>query len=624
MRTFIPILCILLSLFGGVEANAQLKHLNKASDFGEHPRLLLFDSDIEQIKSNIEKNPYWRKIDEVIQSEACALLEADTLRRVMTGRRLLDISREALRRIFYLSYSYRITADERFKARAEKEMLAIADFGDWNPSHFLDVAEMTLGMAIGYDWLYRDLSESSRAKIKDAIIKKGLDTSFGTENNGWLSSSHNWNQVCNAGMAYGAIAVYEDMPEIAKVIVDRAITSIALPMKQYAPDGAYPEGFTYWSYGTTFNVLFLSAIEKLFHTDFGLSSMDGFLSSARYMENMIAPSKDSFNYGDSGDASSLNPTLFWFADKMQDPTVLWSQYHYLTKKKSKSFARNRMLPALMIWGKNIDLDRIVPPSQHLWVGQGVTPVGSMRTSWTDPNAIFVGLKAGRAGANHSHMDVGSFVMEADGVRWAVDLGVQDYNSLESVGIDLWNRKQHSQRWDVFRYNNFSHNTLAFDHKKQDVGGYSRIDSFGDSPGFMHLVSDISKAYKEQVKSCVRGTAIVDNRFVVIQDEIESLEQPVELTWTMVTRAKVRKLDDRSLELSEGNRKMILKVETDQKVKMRSIPASSPNAYDAPNEGVTIVGFETTIPATTQARYVVKLIPRGGKAKYKITPLNEWK
>ena len=30
-------------------------------------------------------------------------------------------------------------------------MLAIAQFADWNPSHFLDVAEMTMGMAIGYD-----------------------------------------------------------------------------------------------------------------------------------------------------------------------------------------------------------------------------------------------------------------------------------------------------------------------------------------------------------------------------------------------------------------------------------------------------------------------------------------
>lgn len=625
MRTIkFLLLYILLSLCGGIEANAQLKHLDKAADFGEHPRLLLFDSDIQQIKGNIEKNQLWKKIDDVIQSESRKLFEVDVVKRIKTGRRLLAVSREALRRIFYLSYSYRITSDEQFKARAEKEMLAIADFEDWNPSHFLDVAEMTLAMAIGYDWLYHDLSESSRTKIKDAIIKKGIDTSFSTENNSWLSSGHNWNQVCNAGMAYGAIAVYEDMPEIAKVVVDRAVSSIALPMKGYAPDGAYPEGFTYWSYGTSFNVLFLSAVEKLFHTDFGLSSMEGFLPSAYFIENMITPSKESFNYGDSGDATSLNPTLFWFADKMHDSTVLWSQYHYLTKKKGSSFAKNRILPALMIWGKNIDLAHILPPSRNLWVGQGVTPVGSMRTSWTDPDAIFVGLKTGRAGANHSHMDIGSFIMEADGVRWAIDLGPQDYTSLETVGIDLWNRKQNSQRWDVYRYNNFSHNTLAFDHKKQNVNGYTRIDSYGDSAGFMHLVSDLSNAYKSQVKSCNRGIAVVDNRFVVVQDEIETQDKPTELTWTMVTRAAVRKLNDCTLELTDKGKKMIFKVESNQKIKLRSVPAKSSNSYDESNDGVTLIGFETSIPALAQARYCVKLIPRNTKAKYKITPLKEWK
>ena len=183
MRTIkFLLLYILLSLVGGIEANAQLKHLDKTADFGEHPRLLLFDSDIQQIKGNIEKNQLWRKIDDVIQSEARKLFEVDALERVQTGRRILAVSREALRRIFYLSYSYRITSDERFKVRAEKEMLAIADFADWNPSHFLDVAEMTLAMAIGYDWLYRDLPETSRTKIKDAIIKKGIDTSFSTDN----------------------------------------------------------------------------------------------------------------------------------------------------------------------------------------------------------------------------------------------------------------------------------------------------------------------------------------------------------------------------------------------------------------------------------------------------------
>ena len=158
-----------------------------------------------------------------------------------------------------------MTGQQKYVDRAEKEMLAIAAFSDWNPSHFLDVAEMTMGMAIGYDWLYDQLPASSRATIREAILKKGLEPSFETRyNNNWLRAEHNWNQVCNAGMTYGAMALYEDHPELARQIINRALRSIVLPMKDYGPDGAYPEGYGYWGYGTSFNVMFISAVEKLF------------------------------------------------------------------------------------------------------------------------------------------------------------------------------------------------------------------------------------------------------------------------------------------------------------------------------------------------------------------------
>jgi len=38
----------------------------------------------------------------------------------------------------------------------------------------------------------------------------------------------------------------------------------------------------------------------------------------------------------------------------------------------------------------------------------VTEVVTMRSSWTDPNALFVGVKAGRNGIAHAHQDLGSF------------------------------------------------------------------------------------------------------------------------------------------------------------------------------------------------------------------------
>ena len=135
---------------------------------------------------------------------------------------------------------------------------------------------MTMAMSIGYDWLYNDLSETSIAIIKEAIIKKGIEPSLDEKNNSWLKVTHNWNQVCNAGMTYGALAIYEDNPQLAKQIINRAINSIVLPMKDYSPDGAYPEGYGYWGYGTSFNVMFISAIEKAFKKDFGLSGNPAF------------------------------------------------------------------------------------------------------------------------------------------------------------------------------------------------------------------------------------------------------------------------------------------------------------------------------------------------------------
>ena len=54
-------------------------------------------------------------------------------------------------------------------------MLVAAKFKDWNPSHFLDTAEMTTALAIGYDWLYAVIKPADRKTIRDAIVQLGLN-----------------------------------------------------------------------------------------------------------------------------------------------------------------------------------------------------------------------------------------------------------------------------------------------------------------------------------------------------------------------------------------------------------------------------------------------------------------
>ncbi|MDR2232861.1 MAG: heparinase II/III family protein [Tannerella sp.] len=604
--------------------HAQLKYVPSKTELPPHPRILLLQGEEQQVKANIAAEPAWANIHQTIINECDKMVALKELDRVLTGRRLLSVSREALRRIFYLSYAFRMTGESKYFQKAEKEMLAVSAFKDWNPSHFLDVAEMTMAVAIGYDWLYGELPESSRQTIRDGIFSKGIDPSFNSTDAWFIGAENNWNQVCNAGITFGALAIHEDMPELSKMLIDRAVESIRLPMGDYAPDGAYPEGYSYWGYGTSFNVMFLSAIEKLLHTDFGLSEIPGFMETAGYMMNMtgVASPKLCFNYADCGATGVLNPAMFWFAAKSGDTSLLWEERGMM--ESDKGIGRDRLLPAVMIWGSQINVASIQPPSGKMWVGQGITPVALIRTSRTSPEAIFVGFKGGTASSSHAHMDAGSFVMEADGVRWAMDFGMEDYNSLESQGVDIWNRQQDGQRWQVFRYNNFVHNTLTVNGQLHRVDGYAKIDSHSDAPDFMHAVSDLSAIFEGQLAHCKRGIAIVNQQFVTVRDELETLDAETTVRWTLLTSADATITGRNVIELKKDGKRLKIEVVEPVGITIKTWPTTSPNTYDTPNPGTTLVGFEATIPAHTKITLLVKLIPQKAKRlSAKIPELESW-
>ena len=606
-------------------ATAQTGPISTTTKLPDHPRILLLKGEERGIQKTIASDQTWGNMHGAILAESDKLLSVAPVERIQVGRRLLDKSREALRRVFFLAYAYRLTGQKPYLQRAEKELLAVSAFSDWNPTHFLDVAEMTMAVAIGYDWLHQDLSESSRSTIRQAILKKGLELSLDAKYNSWLKATHNWNQVCNAGMAYGALAIYEDHPELARNIINRAVETVVLPMKDYGPDGAYPEGYGYWGYGTSFNVMLISALEKAFGRDFGLSSQPGFLKTASYMTNMAGPSGAPFNYSDAGGGGGLHPAMFWFANRTKDPSLLWVERDILTRNDAGKHVQNRLLPAIMIWGEGTRLNQVTEPKAKLWTGGGPSPVAMMRSSWTDSAAIYVGLKAGAASVNHAHMDVGSFVMEADGVRWAMDFGMQDYNSLESKGIQLFGRNQDAQRWQVFRYSNRVHNTLTVNDELQRVEGYAAITGSSADPKFTSATTDLTPVYKGSLAKANRGVAIVNQAYVVVRDELEAGPKEATVRWTMLTGADVKITGNNRVELTKAGKKLTLQVQEPATVVMQTWSTVPPNDYDAPNPGTALVGFEVKMPANTKGVLTVLLIPGSaeGKAMTPVRALNSW-
>ncbi len=615
---------LITGLLTGILAAGPTSAVTK--DLPAHPRILWLSGEEKAVQQMIETDAVWKEVHRQVLSECETMCDKPPVERVKIGIRLLDKSRECLRRVLFLAYAWRMTGEEKFRQRAEKEMLAVAAFSDWNPSHFLDVAEMTMGMAIGYDWLHAVLPEASRSAIREAICKKGLEPSLEARYSNWTKASHNWNQVCNAGLTFGALALWEETSVPARQIVDRALETIVLPMADYAPDGAYPEGYSYWGYGTTFNVLLLAAVEKAFGTDFDLSAKPGFLPTSDYLKHMTGPSGQCFNYSDSGSGGSLQPAMFWFAQKRKDPSLLWTERKYLSAGHAGQNGKNRFLPVTLLWGASTEWNRIVEPKETTWRGGGKNPVALMRSSWTDPDAIYIGVKGGSPSVNHSHMDLGSFVMDAGGERWAMDFGAEIYNNMETAGVKLWDMKQDSERWKVFRYNNLVHNTLTVNNALQWVDGYAPILSSSVSRNFKSVILDLSSAYKSLLSKLYRGIALREGRYVTIRDEMNIPKENTLIRWTMLTPAEVSILGPGKALLKQKGKTLLFQVEKPTGVSIKTWSTTPPKPYESPNAGTIRIGFETTYSAGDRQNITVSLIPGGtGKQPLPAThPLDRWK
>ena len=548
-----------------------------------HPRLFLKNGEEPAVMAAVEKSPAVKRMHDAVMDCADETLEKPPVTRQMVGIRLLETSRESLKRVFALSYAYRMTGDMRYARRAEKEMLACCEFSDWNPSHFLDVAEMSVSMSIGYDWLYDVLSMETRAKVERAVFEKAFKP-VETEAQPWYGWTSNWNSVCNAGMTAAAVVFYDINPELCGSIILRSLESNPKAMAVYAPDGGYPEGAMYWGYGSSFEIIMIEALEGACGTDFGLAESPGFLQSGRFLQAMITPRGGCFNYSDASYGQICDPMLFWIASRTGDISLLYNIMEYLENSGAEVFAENRLLPLAVISAAGLDLGKVASPDWNIWFSRGETPVFAYRSGWHSADDTYFGLKGGSPSSGHAHMDGGSFIYERDSVRWALDLGMQDYGSLERYGLDIWNLGQDSDRWKVFRYGNTGHNTVSVMNAMHCASGRAEIVDTMASVSEKGAVVDLSGLFP-QFGRVTRKAVLDAEDNLCLEDVFENGGSRQTVVWIMNTEAVPEIVSDDAVRLTCRGHEMSVKFRATSPFSLKILPADPPAEYDAPNPGV---------------------------------------
>lgn len=551
--------------------------------------------------------------------DARALLAAPPIPYKKDGKRLLHVSRVVLRRVLLLGLHARLGGDIRLAKRAQEEMLNAAAFSDWNPSHFLDVAEMTAALAFGYDWLYDLLDPAARTAIVAALMEKGLRA--GLTHDGGASAENNWNAVCLGGLALGALAIAEDEPTLAAQMLDKVKKNNPRGLKVYAPAGVYPEGPMYWGYGTTFEVVLIAALQSALGTDWGLSQSPGFLQSGDATRQLLGPTGLFFDFSDGVERPGTEPAMWWYAHTLKRPDLLrydmarLKDYAASTQPASPTTEDNRLLPLAALWWPETSGAEAMAGRPLHWYGPGPNPLAVFRSAWDDPQGMFLALKGGSASLSHAHMDAGSFILDAHGVRWGHDLGMQDYLSLESKGVDLWNMRQDSQRWDVFRLGPFSHSTLTVNGQRHHAAGHAAITHFSDAQDAGALV-DMTPVFARQARRVARGFALRPGSHVLIRDEMEGLAPGDVVRWALMTKAEVTLgADTTQATLREAGQTLGASLHSSEAAKWEVVSAEAPvHSYDAPNPGARLLIVSVTAPASGKMSITVTLQPGTGKPR----------
>ena len=526
-----------------------------------HPRVLGTEENFERILEHISEEPF-KTFYDTVKKAADNLLDKDCVQYVANADGLLEPAREVKRRVEYCSMMWRLTKDSKYGERGWKEIENAISFPDIYPeTSGLVISELLFAYGLGYDWMYDFLNADREKMLREEIVSRlrFMESGIGVNVN-WGLLTNNIHSVVRGGTSVAAVALMEKEPELCESLIRKCVSELPISMKMVSPEGVYPEGPSYWDYGTIYTVHCMSTLEAAFGTDFGLSKVAGYDKTGEFPLFISSSMGAAFNFGDSGSYSPGGAQLYWMAQKYNKPLYSWYQRRVIGAGGLFD----------LIWYNQeyyVNPDTVDVPLDA--VKNGEQNFAAFRSSWTDSNGLYAAIKGGNNQTTHGDLDIGSFMIDALGKRWLLDYGYEKYSN-----PGIFERNTNAKRWTYYGKRAEAHNTLVMNPSNspdQDVFASCEIDEFFVSGGGGYAVVDMTAAYKKYAKSVVRGMMVFDRkRQVMIRDEITGKDSP-KVWWQIHTPANITLSEDKKSAVLEqdGERMMVtLKTPSDASFEIR--------------------------------------------------------
>lgn len=530
-----------------------------------HPRLIMGAEGFTALKGRADTDPTSKQLVANISKTAEDLLALPELTKIYGAEAAAAApGREGVFRLSHLGVLNFVKPDPRWSDRAVKEMLTLSkDFTSWNPDKPDICSEFTWGIALGYDWFRPAMNADQAKTVRTTLINFGMEALIATlkgepppavsaraeagqtktgpaattkggakgpakppvkkkEDKDEPVTTDHMKAACALMLA--AIAIADEEPNAAAAGANIAAKYFARGMDQFAPDGIWTETIEKGDDILDMAASVIMTFKAACGTDFGFLSLEG-LPNAGVARLYLTGPAGIFNYGDARGAS-LNRTWVtsWLAAMYGNPGVPALKVPGPTQPQRAGLLQQAGLllynsPAITGYGTPDSLD-------YAFYGADVV---TMRSAWNDGKALFVGVKGGYNGLPGAQLDLGTFVLDSGGVRWAVDLGGENDRAPGMA-------KDDSTKYKLYREGSKGQNLLYFG-EDQPSGGRANILGFLSTPEKGMAIIDLGKADAAKAKDHKRGVMLVRGAkpYVLVQDEMH-IKSSASPEWVMHTRA----------------------------------------------------------------------------------------
>ena len=166
--------------------------------------------------------------------------------------------------------------------------------------------------------------------------------------------------------------------------------------------------------------------------------------------------------------------------------------------------------------------------------------------------------------------------------------------------------QNSRRWNVYRLNTWSHNTLMIDGQQQLVAGSGQVTSVVKNGKTSTVTMDLSSLYSNASKVTRTGRMYANGRRYLLHDELSGVPSGKKVRWSMITKATPR-IDGPCVTLQQNGKEIVLEQCGAQIGTWQAQPAKGPNIWDSENKDCTQLTFTVTAPSSGKVDMAVRFI-----------------